>query len=103
MTAGANPLININLEDQVVYDNFEASAYSYNTTIGPISGYKSVIFIDNYMKVHLNIPKDDIGYYIKPINSVKLKYYYSTEDILLEGKSGTKLSKGSNLFLFEDG
>ncbi|MFC1669966.1 capsule assembly Wzi family protein [Spirochaetota bacterium] len=101
--AHANPLLNVNLEEQVVYDNFEASTISYMTTTGPISCYKSVLFIDSYEKIKLNLPTDEVGYYLKPISSINMSFYYSQEEMYLEGKSGLKLEKGANLLLFENG
>lgn len=104
--ASANPLLNVNSEDGVVYDNLLASPGSMGltTTIYPFSYYKVAPFVDNYERIRLSLnAPDNPGYYIKPLSSITARYYYSGEkNGFMEGQSGMRLANGSNLLLFED-
>lgn len=103
----ANPLLNINIEDYIIYDNFLSSSSSkeHNTTIRPYCYYKLLPFLDHYERIKVNLSAiDDTGYYIKPISTIAAICYYSEEDnTFLEGRSGLKLEKGTNCILFEAG
>jgi len=103
----ANPLLNINTENQVLYDNTEASSLSYvnSNTIQPMSYYKIAPFIDNVKRTIPEIETiSDIAYYIKPLHGINGRFYFTNEEnTFLEGQSGLKLQKGVNFFLFEEG
>lgn len=102
----ANPLLNANREDTIVYDNILSSINSKDMcmTIGPLSYYRIAPFVDDFDRVRLNHnTPEDVGFYIKPLNSITAKYYYSGEEnAFIEGGSGMLLRKGSNFFLFGD-
>jgi len=102
----ANPILNINIEDKIIYDNILSSAYSKNhiLSIQPLSYYYATLsqYPDRVKPVANAF--DKVGWYLKPINTVKVEAFYTNADyMLLEGRSGLSLSKGLNLFSFEDG
>lgn len=103
----SNPILNINPEEHAVYDIFEGSGPSmgYSTTMKPIYTFKSALLVNkaHLIRQNLNVG-DDTGYYLKPLNSLSFMFYYTDDDnFYFEGKSGFKLQKGINFFLFEDG
>ena len=105
--ARANPLLNINVEDRVLYDNFRASGDSSacTATIAPINMYRSIIFIDYYDRTAPGLnARGDTGCYLKPLNSFSAEFYSTNEeDLSIPGKAGLKLKQGANLFMFQDG
>jgi len=103
----ANPLLNINSEDDLVYELIAGSpaAPGYETTLGPASMYSSVVCAqwNNRVNLYLNA-RGDGGWYIKPLNSFTSLYLFSNEENgFMPGKAGLKFEKGSNLFMFQDG
>ena len=104
----ANPLVNLNVEEQEVYDNAISSYNSkkQNVTIRPFSGYKAVFLLgENLDRVepYLNTFEYPMKY-LKPLNSFTTKLYITNEEhSFIEGQAGLKLRKGVNLFLLEDG
>ncbi len=103
----ANPILNINTEEHAIYDIFEGSGASigYSTTMKPVYTYMSALLAHHYEKIKLRLSVEDgAGYYLKPLNSLGFKYFYTQDDnFFFEGGSGLTLRKGSNFFLFEDG
>ncbi len=103
----ANPLLNLNTEEYIVYENLESSsAYPYfNFSIKPFSLEKAYVIVENpgRIKTYMNALSAP-GYYWKPLNSLTIKVMHTTEDFfLLENSAGTVLRKGINLYNFADG
>ncbi|RMA93332.1 capsule assembly Wzi family protein [Hydrogenothermus marinus] len=89
--ANAHPLLNINVDDYEFYEKLESAKNSNKLilSIKPISNIFS---------------SEKGGWYIKPINNITTKIYYTNADnLLLEGQSGISLKKGLNAFFYEDG
>ncbi len=103
----ANPLLNANVDEKVIYDNLEASQKSKTEpfTIKPLNYYKIIPYLDNLERVKLNLNlAESTTRYIKPLNSFTTKLYITNENqTYLEGQSGLKLKKGVNLYIFQDG
>jgi len=106
VTLNANPLLNVNSEERSVYDLFKGSLVSeqFNTTMGTISIYKSVVMANEHEKISLNLnAADDAGLYLKPLNSISVSYLHASgSSSFIEGSSGGKLEKGANFSLYQD-
>ncbi len=104
----ANPLVNLNTEEQEVYDNAITSTVSkkHTVTIRPFSGYKTIFLLgenSDRVQQYLNTFEYPVKY-IKPLNSFTTKLYITNEEYsFIEGQAGLRLRKGVNLFLIEDG
>ncbi len=102
----ANPILNINSEEKIVYDNILSSKHSKNFifSLKPLSNYYGAVSsYQNRVKILLN-SFDKTGWYLKPVNTITLKVFYTDADyLLIEGSSGLALVKGLNLYSFEDG
>lgn len=100
----ANPLINVNVEERELYEYLSASV-EYNdatATIQPFSYYNIPPASEENALLMNN--SRGTGYYIAPVTSISAKYYYTSRDeSFIEGESGLRLSKGSNLYLFQEG
>ena len=103
----AHPLLNLNVEDQIVYENLEASGLSSRISISirPYSLLKVFLFTEDRERVkeHLNALSPP-GFFIKPVNSITLSTFYtSEEEFFIENAAGTNLIKGLNIYSFLDG
>ena len=103
----AHPLLNLNVEDQIVYENLEASGFSSKTSISirPYSLSKIFLFTEDRERIreYLNTLSSP-GIFIKPVNSITFSTFYtSEEEFFIENSAGTKLRKGLNLYSFLDG
>ena len=103
----AHPLLNLNVEDQIVYENLEASGFSSKTSISirPYSLSKIFLFTEDRERIreYLNTLSSP-GFFIKPVNSITFSTFYtSEEEFFIENSAGTKLRKGLNLYSFLDG
>lgn len=100
----SHPLLNINVDDDFIYDNIQASKYSNKQvfSIKPLPYIASIL-----AKSRLNLIANSIERpikYIKPINTIQVKTFYTNANyLLLEGQSGLLLKKGFNLITLEDG
>ncbi len=106
-TVFSHPLLNVNVDEKIVYDNLEASFKSkfFSTSIKPFSFEKAFLMTDKpeRIKLYMNALSDP-GYFIKPVNSITLRTFYTSEEILnLENASGTRLFEGLNTYVFLDG
>ncbi len=103
----ANPLVNANVSEKVLYDNLEASPKSKfePLTVKPLNYYRIVPYLDNTERVRLNFNlAESTSRYIKPINSLTAKFYITNEEqTYLEGQDGLKLKKGVNVYFLQDG
>ncbi|MDQ7038279.1 MAG: capsule assembly Wzi family protein [Aquificota bacterium] len=103
----SHPLLNLNAEERTVFDNLEASPYAeeFPVSIKPFSLGRAFIMADrpDRIKTYLNALSRP-GYFLKPVNSVSFRLYYTNEEIFpLENMSGTLLRRGVNLYIFLDG
>ncbi|WP_457640406.1 capsule assembly Wzi family protein [Persephonella sp.] len=104
--SAANPLLNINTEEKVIYDNILSSKNSekFILSLKPLSNYYAALSSYPYRVKPLLNSFDKSGWYIKPFNTLTFKAFYTDADyLLLEGQSGTYLLKGFNFYGFEDG
>ena len=100
----AHPFLNINVDEDFIYDNMQASKESKNIifSIKPLS-YYLVNLSENKIKLLTN-SLERPNTYIKPINTIQLRTLYTDADyLLLEGQNGLTLKKGLNLVSLEDG
>lgn len=102
----ASPLLNVNIEESDEYDYFLGSIYasSHSTTIRPFSYVKLLPFVENINRLYLNLDNfTDVGYYWKPIKSIRIDTLYSQEKYFMPGASGLDYQDKANVFIFEDG
>ncbi len=103
----ANPLLNLNVEERIAYDLLESSPKSkhFHISIRPFSNEKAYIILDNPLRIKAYMNSlSEPGYYIKPVNSITLQTFYTTEEKFnLENMGGTLIEKGLNIYTFLDG
>lgn len=103
----AHPLLNLNLEDWIVYENLEASegARFRSVTIKPYSYRKAFLLTDFPERVSLYMNAlSQPGYFLKPLNSLTFNAYYTTEEVFaLENSGGAVLRRGPGLRTLADG
>ncbi len=102
--AHGNPLINANVENEELYEYLSASI-EFNdatATIQPFSFYNIPPVSEENR--HLANNNRGAGYYIAPLTSASVKFFYTNRDnSFIEGESGLRLSKGINFYTFQEG
>ena len=102
----AHSLLNLNVEDRLVYDTIEASPYSKKVplSIKPFNLLKviSVTSKPERVKEYLNLLSRP-AFFIKPINSLTFEYIHSQEEYLIENSAGKRIFEGDNIYTFFDG
>ncbi len=103
----AHPLLNLNTEERTVYENLEASegAVFHPVTIRPYSYERAFYLADLPERISLYMNAlSPPGYFLKPLNSLTLNLYYTSEEAkALENRGGTVLRRGLNLRALADG
>jgi len=103
----AHTLLNLNAEERVVYDSLEASegAPLHTVTIRPYSYGRAFKLADLPQRVSLYMNAlSPPGYFLKPLNSLTLGLYYTSERVHpLENSGGAVLREGFNLRAVADG
>ncbi len=101
----AETLLNANIEDTYFYGNLESSRFAShaNQDIRPFSYWRAGQFVGDNERV--DFPgREDENASGKLLSSITTKLYVGNEEnSFIEGQSGLRLKKGTNLFLFEDG
>ena len=103
----AHPLLNLNSEDWIVYENLEAGEHSPKTSLSirPYSLLKAFRFTQDRSRVkeYMNALSTP-GFFVKPVNSITFSTFYTSEEFFfVENAGGIDLRKGLNLYTFLDG
>jgi len=103
----AHPLLNLNTEDWIVYENLEASegARYGSVTIRPYSYKKAFLLADFPERISLYMNAlSQPGYFLKPLNSLTFSAYYTTREVFVpENSGGAILIRGLNSRILADG
>ncbi len=105
--ASSHPLLNLNPEDSIVYDNVESSPYAISTPSisRPMEMLRIYKYSENRDRIRLYMNAlSSPGFFLKPLNSITIRSYYTSEKVfVVPNASGTLLREGWNFHSFLDG